>query len=668
MRTSLVLLVALATGSACRSEPRDQRPVERAVVHVTTDPALLQSLAVLATGRQPTTAELADTQRRVDGGELSLPRYIDALLGRAEFAEQVAPLVVLRHLLSQDALTTPSVLVLSHGGDKDPIYAVAPDTCDAKDAVRVHPWWNLDSEVRVCPSSYRPDVWHARGKPGDKEMSCLSPVLTYFGTGDRGGCGCGPNLFRCYTSWDQVKEVSASLRDELRRTVSHVAANDLPAETIFTSNETFRDRNAEQVRQVQIIEAQHIRDPEPLLRAVASWPVDGKWAPRADQAPGHQAGILTSAKIAFDMPDRRQRMAVIYDVLWCVEADSVGASPESLLAIKGADLELQSAGWHELAARPICTNCHARLDYGLQFFYGFPNASYQPYFMPELQQTGRGPLYAHNIDDPRGDAELNPHGFAELALAQPEFRHCMARDFVEYALGNVVTPDEIGEVEHEMRPKATTLRDVMRTSLLALVTAWPDRDHKPVEPAPSAPSAPPDTVSVTPALHKLLDAKCLDCHDATADRPDLAPAQLARKTVVGMLAEVAFGRMPKEHPLPAAEREAFLDAFIAATWTGDDATTARDFYVGRMTAAPAFRPEVIFSLVRQIAGAEKPAPAWRMMENSVRSDHQQVTPGLIGVTGLAAIEACRAAHAQTADVHRCIDEAMQPEHLAIDRR
>jgi hypothetical protein len=358
---------------------------------------------------------------------------------------------------------------------------------------------------------------------------------------------------------------------------------------------------------------------------------------------------------------------VIYDVLWCVEADSVGATPETLLAIQGGDLELKSAGWQELAARPICTNCHARLDYGMQFFFGYPNASYQPYFIPELQQSGRGPLFARNIDDPRGDAELSPHGFAELALAQPEFRHCMARDFAEYTLGNLVRPDQVAAVEAGIRP-ATTLRELMRASLLALVQAWPERaGHEPAA-APVAAPAPGDGVGVvvTPELHALLDEHCLDCHAADPDRLDLSARQLSRQAVARMLLEVTSGRMPKDHPLARAARDGFVDRFIAAAWTGPDGDTARDFYLGRMAAVATLRPEVIFSLVHQRAKASR-APAWRMMENGIRSDHQQLTPGLIGITGLAAIEQCHGAYHERAEIDRCIANAVRLEDLAIDQ-
>jgi hypothetical protein len=170
---------------------------------------------------------------------------------------------------------------------------------------------------------------------------------------------------------------------------------------------------------------------------------------------------------------------------------------------------------------------------------------------------------------------------------------------------------------------------------------------------------------VTPAMHELLSTYCLDCHDATTDRPDLAMQVLPRKIAVSALAEVAFGRMPKKHPLPLAQREQLLEAFIAATWTGAEAETARESFIGRMRGSPAFRPEVILSVVHQTASTAK-TPSWRMIENAVHADHHQVTPGLIGITGLAAIEACRAA--KRTDMERCLSETVKLDNLAIDRR
>jgi hypothetical protein len=656
-----VLILALV---ACRPEPRAPAAI------TAVDPALLRTLAVLATQQAPSPAELAETQRALATGKLTLAAHIDSLVASERFASEVAPLIVLRQLLSQNALGAPEGFTLSRTEGTPPIYYLH-DRCTAAQAVAVRPWWNLiegsDDTILVCPDSYRPAQWVVDGPKGEPEIACLSETSPLATEGKR--CGCGPNLIRCFASDEQQTQMARSLRDELRGSVAHSVRTDQPLERIFTTNESFRDRNAELLMRSYTAESRR-RVNEAALRELAAWPTAGRWAPREDLAVGQNAGILTAPQIVHYTLDRRQRMTAIYDVLWCVEADSVGATPESLLAIAGADLQIKSDGWKELAARPICTNCHARLDYGFQFFWGFANDNLQAFFEPALQQVGRGPLYGRDIDDRRGEAELTPQGFAHLAVAQPEFRHCMARDFAEYVLGNSVTPAYIAEVERAIAPNATSARAVMRVSLRALAAAWGARPVM-AEPAPTPPAPPRASIDVGAALHAQLEAHCLDCHagsDRPKGQPDLAAVRLDRKAVVGMLEAVAFGRMPKDAPLPELEREQFLDAFIAAVWTGPDAVSAHDYYVDRIAALPAYRAEVAFALIHRSAGGGSAAPSWRLMETSVRSNVQQVTPGLAAVTGLAAIEACREAHQARADRARCIADAVKLSTMSGARR
>lgn len=657
--TPACFVVVIALVVACRPEPR--RPV---VAPAPVDPELVRTLAVLATSRSPSPAEVEQIRQRIDRGELTLPAYIDSLLASDAFVSDVAPLVILRQLMSQGALGAPEGWALSHTDGPDPIYYLE-EPCKPEQAVSVQPWWNLidgkSDAVKICPDAYKPEQWTVNVVKGEPETSCWSEA----GQSEPHGCGCGPNLLRCFTSQAQRDAFSDSLRDELRLTIAHEIAGDRPLEEIFTSNATFRDRNAEYQMRLYTAEAARRPVPEAALRELAAWPQRGKWAPREDLAPGENAGILTSPELIHYQLDRRQRMTALYDILWCDEPSSIGATPQSVLSIAGPDLQLKSAGWRDLAARPICTGCHARLDYGMQFFWGFANGNIQAYFVPQLQQTGRGPLYGRDIDDPRGEAELDPRGFAQLAVAQPEFGHCMARDFAEYVLGDQVTPAQIAKVEHAFRPGATPGRELMRVALRVLVDTWPARRA-----APAAPLAPPPPsgrrrgqVAVTGELHALLDAHCLDCHDHQAGRPDLGTPQLDDRTVAAMLDDVSAGTMPKDQPLGERDRRAFLEAFIAATWTGADAEAARGYFVDRATALASYRPEVAFALIHHIANASG-KPSWRMMESSVRPNLQQVSPGMITVTGLEAIEACRKTSTTRAERERCIDHALELQNLS----
>jgi hypothetical protein len=674
-----IVLGALAAG--CRRDPRSP------TAEPLPDPALLRTLSVLATGVAPTPAELDRTRLRMSGGQVTMAGYIDELLASPRFASDIAPLIMLRQLLSQDAFGAPEGYVLKRTDGPRPVYHLYA-ACKPDEAVAVKPWWSLiegrDETVAVCPDSYRPEQWLAEVRKGEPEVSCLSEYGPYYDVGSR--CGCGPNLIRCFDSAARQKAVADSLRDELRRTVEHNVRGELPVEDIFTSNETFRDRHAELMMRSFTIENARDARPEPALRELAAWPAGGAWAPRKDLAPGQNAGILTAAQVVHYTLDRRQRMTAIYDALWCIEADSVGATPEGLLAITGADLQIKNDGWQELAARPICTNCHARLDYGFQFFLGFPNDNLHAYFRPELQRPGRGPLYVRDIDDPRGQAELTPQGFARLAVAQPEFRRCVARNFAEYALGNRVTAAQIDAVEAVIRPGVTNARAVMRASLQALVAGWSGGGRGPSSEAPPRPGAvgavptgtgpargPRQAVTVTGELRAQLAAHCLDCHEHQKDRPDLAAPQLERRIAIDMLSAVAFGGMPKDRPLAEPARSRFIDALVAELWSGADAAAARSYFVGGMAALPAYRPEIAFELIHHGAnaqGAASPAssPAWRMIENAVRPNVQQVTSGLVTTTTLEAIAACRASTKTRAERDRCIAEAVRLANLSSRRR
>jgi hypothetical protein len=630
------------------------------------DTALLRTLALLATRREPPAAELDATHRALAAGQLTIERHVDALVAAPEFAERVAPLVILRHLLAEEALAAPSPAVLQQTSGPDPFYYLGDNACKPTETVRVRPWWDLDHEVKICRESYRPQQWMAERPRGEAPMDCLSELAPFQVDGDGHPCGCGPNLIRCFESRAHSDRVIASLHDELRGTVAWITAHDQPAEQIFTANESWRDRNAEQVRLISALELRRDAHPEAKLRELAAWPDGGQWAPRSDLAPGQNAGVLTSPLLLYNLPDRRQRMSILYDPLWCIQPDSIGARPETVITIRSGNLQIDGAGWHELAARPLCTTCHARLDYGMQFFWGYANGSLQAFFVPELQHKGKGPLYVRDIDDPRGEAELNPHGFAQLAVAQPEFRRCMAHDFAAYVLGNQLTGEQLDTIESVARPGDTPVRGLMRASLLALVAAWQAR---PAEPAPVASGVSGAEIAITPPLARQLRDHCLDCHDADPARVDLSRPSLARETVVDLLADVASGRMPRNRPLSPVDRRRFLELFVVATWSGPDAATARNYYVDRMEALPAYRPEVVLDLIAGRAGAHGPRP-WRMLEPFVRSDLQQVTPGLIASAATVAIEACHdAGRAGTRDeLARCLEEASGVEALAIDPR
>ena len=98
--------------------------------------------------------------------------------------------------------------------------------------------------------------------------------------------------------------------------------------------------------------------------------------PREELTEGQHAGVLTAPQILHFVPDRRQRMRLYYDIMWCGIRNAFGASTEKVLALNSssANIAFVHESWERLARTELCTNCHARMDYGFQFFLGFPDS------------------------------------------------------------------------------------------------------------------------------------------------------------------------------------------------------------------------------------------------------------------------------------------------------
>lgn len=674
MRVAQLISVVVLTLVSCSSRspvipsPSQQPAIpvpQPATARTAPDVELLRTLAVLATTREPTATELDDTARALASGTLTIDRYIEGLVDSKEFADHVAPLTILRQYvtLEPDGYPIPDLLKRVEGAT--PLYYRGEKPCAVSTAKRVRPWWNLETEVLICPNDYKPEKWTTESIPaiGIQAGVCFSANAS--GTPK---CGCGPNLIRCFESDKHQERVMKSMRAELLDTVSWVVSHDLPAETLFTSTSTFRDRSAEYMLRVEDLHSRQVADPAAELADLAAWPETGKWAPRTERGKGQHAGLLTSPLLMQHKIDRRQRMAAFYDLMWCAEQGAAGATPEAMMSLKGNNLQVDSSGWEELAQRTLCTNCHARLDYGMQFFWGYANGYVHSYYSPKLQQQGRGPLFGGSHDDPRGTAELNPRAFAEVAVAQPEFRTCMARNVAGYVLGNHLTPPRLEEITAIAKPGSTSIKALMRASLRALVDHWGE-DRKKSLALPAMPQAAAGgEIAISPALAAQLQTHCLDCHEGDSEIVDLAKPQLPRATVIAALKEVAFGRMPQNAPLVGAERSQLIDAFVAAAWTGADAATARNYFENRMLARPAYRSEVMLDLIHQRTGA--PPPPIRSYERHILSHQNQVTPSVGAMAGVAAIESCRIAKKDRprAELDACIEKAIRLENLAIDAR
>ena len=625
-------------------------------------------------------ARVADWAHRIDGGEAAIASYIDELLGTERFGREVVPSLLFAAFVNvRNYYAAPSAFVLKHGRDpRAPLYLRAP--CTAAQAVAVHPWWDLESEVKVCPDSYRPDKWTlAPGEHGYRtalKLSCDSQVGSpELETASL--CGCGPNLIRCLLDEAHHDQLNRSFMEEIRRTTAYVVEHDLPMASLFTGNATFRDRNAELYYRRQRIGALQSERVKRELADLADWPDDGKWAPRDELRPGQQAGVLTAPQILHWLPDQRQRMRGYYEILWCNLRNSFGATTHKVLELNatGNNLFVHDS-WQRLAHTELCMNCHARLDYGTQFFLGFPDSRASTHYNPELQATGEGPLYGRDLRDARGSAPLTPHGFAELATAQPEFASCMTRHFASYALGDRATADDVHAIEEAVTGGAT-FRAAMRVALERYALRWrtdasaasaasaaSPRTDAPIALTPPGPSG---GVTVSPALRAKLDQHCGECHDDApysdaADRDnvpfDFTGKELPRALLVAMADRVAFGVMPKNQALDPSEREEVVGLLIDTLWPAASAQReARQYFLGGARGLPAHQIDNALSMIDRVAGARSEV-SWGALERGVWSDQSTITPGFVALTALEAIRACmRAGEGQPDKLEACVDGA-----------
>jgi hypothetical protein len=522
----------------------------------------LEHLAVLATGTLPAVPLLETVPSGTAVDDPAVAEYVDALLADPRFARAIAPAVLLPFWdLADEAFIKTYTLKAEPGPRGDPVYHLRKP-CAPAQAVRVRPWWDFAREVLVCPDSYQPthDAYDA-----SSGLRCGGYALE---PSDSDFCGCGPNLVHCVRSEAHRREMLESLKAEVFGTIADNAANGAHLEDVFTANATVRDANAEFVYRSWQIDA----GTKARLDDLASWPTPNEPTPRPEAVPEQHAGILTTPHLVLMADTPRARLRNYFNILWCQGTASKGVDAGTILSLGVTNLR-NGEGWRELAAKPVCTNCHARLDYGMQFFDGYPNIYYRESYLPPSHASimpGRGTLYGADIHDARGEEELSPAGFARLAVAQPEFAACMVERVVGHVFGEEATP-AVKDAMLRQFGADHSLRGLMRVALLAYAQGddgpgAPDTfaEARPVLPSEGA------SLAVSGPLRADIARNCAGCHAGESGSPNLGGDALPPPLVAKMLEEVASGEMPKTFlgMDPGARRGLALD-LIGTLWSDE---------------------------------------------------------------------------------------------------
>ncbi len=639
-----------ALGAGCAgAEPVSSKTVD-----------LVQDLSMLAVARPLEPEEAERHARAIDDGLVSLDAYVDILLEDPEIGRVARTVIMGGGELVKANHPIPRHSQLSYFLDGDTRIYYLNNKCLPSLAVDILPWWNRKQTIKVCADSVRAEV-----KDDGQGRTCGASTLA---PGLDSPCGCGPRLMFCTKDEDHHDTLQRSVTREITDTIAYVVNEDLPLEQLFLMNATVRDRDAERIyRRSRVLAG----EPELLLQA------DGfseapALHPREEQVPGQHAGILTTPGLLYGSDALRGVLRNYYEYLWCVEASSSGVTTQKVLGLDVVNLR-EGDGWQQLAAMEVCTDCHARLDYGMQFFQGYPSSTRGIDFRAWEVKEGSGPLYVAHIGDPRGSDALTPQGFARLALTQPEFGECMAQKVSDHVLGAKATADDQDAVLLTFED-THSYRSMLRTALLRFAEhSRVDADSAPQMVASAAvrDTGPPvelredGAIVLRPSTRAALDNHCNHCHDGI-DQLDLTGAEMPRSLVNLVLEQVAFGAMPKgPSELDPSARFALVDDLITHLWSDPAARAeARTFFVDGQRAYPAHAYYTALDAVATQAGAEK-AMKVRALSSAVPEADQHLSPELFAASALVALDACKQQDLVGDALEACIHRATAPSVLVL---
>jgi hypothetical protein len=309
--------------------------------------------------------------------------------------------------------------ILKHtGASESPVYYLAV-SCNAKQAIKVHPWWALATTVLVCPDAYKPDVLSEPSHSGKATHFCeATHSVDHTGT-----CGCGPYLLFCARDEDQAEKIERAVWYEAIDTVRYVIQNHRPFTDILRMNETVRSDYAE------------------LLYARSAWFTDQKFvfpttlvessSLRTRREPFEGGLVSTWQYRYYDEAPRINVLLLTYDFLGTALVSRQVSTGPLFAAL--SDPNLRAHGHIALADTTGCRDCHARLEYGMRAFSNFLGPR-DGLHVDNRSSDGLARLYVRDASDLRAEGPATPKWYAEIISKQPEFSAEMMRKVERFIL------------------------------------------------------------------------------------------------------------------------------------------------------------------------------------------------------------------------------------------
>ena len=655
----VLLLLALAACSTAEGQPTPVRTASgpaaaAAAAAPDLGPRTLDDLALLATGRPLDPATLQATSDALRSGTKTLDQFIDGLVHTPEFGKVIVPRVLLGEIDLGPVNFNLRPLQSKPVAGQTVYYLRKP--CELAESEEVVPWWDRTKKLRICTADYQPD--NLRSKDG---LSCSSVLAM-----EKPECGCGKNLINCVRDRAQNREIYESLYQESIGIIAKTVDSDAPFKDVFTTVYSLRDRTAEYMRLRDKLYAGLIKE----IPDLASWdkPV---WAPREEFWPGSQSGILTATQYLYMSCGPRDRMRLVFARTWCTTPGSFGVTSEQFSKLVGEhkDIRFLGEGWQGLAASPGCTDCHARMDYGMQFFAGYPAVTKAVGPVPaQSRHAERGPIYMRDIEDPRGEAALTPHALGELIVAQPEFGECMVKRVSDHVLGMTATVED-RKALLDVFTKTGQMRPLYLAALQRYATRSIGAPARAIPPVKT--TRPSDVVAISPELAAKLVDRCGDCHEegrhAFLAQIKTKPS-LPRETMLMAANFVASGLMPKDQDLSVAEKIDILEPMIEHLAPDEKwAKNAREYWLGGFAGSRAHHIAAVRERIALESGYTlTPADRGHTVEDVLEGDLETLTPAFVSQVGQLALTACKSL-AGKPGYRDCLRKALRPDALLVGR-
>jgi hypothetical protein len=598
-----------------------------------------------------------------------IDRLVEAAVTSREFARRVIP-----RFLSVEPLGRKgpvSVRYTLKSTSAGVLYLREP--CEPSAAVNVRPWWNPDGTVQICADSYRPEVhfgpdgFACGGYKNDPTKHLFGAAIESKGAVENAvACGCGEYLKHCAKDKEHERAVDRSFDDEVIETAAYVVEHDLPFHTILTMNESIRDWNVE-------FYYRRVSDTNGTPLVLDDWRAWAKprLAPRPDWVEGHHGGILTMAKIIY-------ASNAVRTVMDFVMADLVCKKPSSVLEVATANvLDLGkrtvdvrfgvSSGqvaWDIIAKRPICTECHARLDSASRFFFGYQSDYSDVDFRRALFRAEPVTWYLDDIHDPQAEAPNTPRGLGLILARHDATKACLAGKFSSYFLGDDSDQTSVNLILQAAR-NSGTFRAMGRIALRLLAhkllrAQSVENDLSASTRSVLEPKAKEGaSVTLSSASKHALDGHCARCH-GTDDTPNLDRNTLPRSTLMLGIDRILGGEMPKDRRLSLEERRGLISTLLTDALHDAPAleAEARRYYLG--ADGPLSYP--IEAVLQEVARGLPPSDRafdWRY-EKKLAAQGMHLTPGHFIKLAIEAENAC----AKTKGGRDCIDESLSIDSIA----